>query len=326
MGRSRSACLVSLCVLASACSPRVGHDCDETAARTIVYDVGGSPAYAGQSILITSCASGGSFCHTDTAMHRYGAPFGMNFDPMLADRGLDEAAGARHLYEAQVASHHFRDSIFGQVSSGAMPPRGIGDTVALPAYRTYTGPADAVGTPVPSIRSAEGREILRNWLACGSPVVESTTLPIATPCASDAQCTTTHRCDTARGFCEDVGAIVDLRATTTMPTWGSIYATVLSPTCALSVCHGTLGAAASGNLDLSSPALAYTALVGTASSVAACGTRVVAGDPGTSFLVQKVEGTQDPGMCGDPMPIGGTLSPGQIAAIRDWITAGALMN
>src|SRR5579859_6806508 len=91
--------LLLLLVSAPACSPTVGTACDETRARDVVYDPSGSPAYAGQSIMLTSCASGGAFCHADMAMHRYGAPAGMNFDVTLADssRFATEADGARHL-------------------------------------------------------------------------------------------------------------------------------------------------------------------------------------------------------------------------------------
>lgn len=311
--------------IGSGCAPTVGSECDESLARTIVYDEGGSPAYAGQAMLISSCAGGGSFCHADSPMSRYGAPYGMNFDPVLADsaRFANEATGAQHLYAAQLASHHFRNSIYAQVSSGAMPPRGIGDQVMGSAYRQYAGPSDSVGTELPSLRSADGREMLRNWLACGSPVVEATTFPIATPCTSDEDCTLTHRCDTAHGECFDVGAVEPARAVTT-PNWSSIYATVIGPTCALSICHGSAGAAVSGNLDLSSAAIGYTALVGIPASLGACGTRVVAGDPATSLLVSKLEGTQDIATCGSTMPVGGMLSATQIATIRTWITNGAL--
>lgn len=317
--------LAVVVALGSGCSPTVGAACDESLARTIYFDEGGAPAYGGQAILISSCAGGGSFCHAESPRTRYGAPYGMNFDVVLADGAQfpNEAAGARHLYSAQLLTHHLRDDIYGQVSSGAMPPGALAQGTMGSSYTTYASTTDTVGTPLPSIRSADGRELLRNWLACGSPVVEATSFPMATPCASNADCPVTHRCDTAHSECFDVGAVVAARAVTTA-NWSSIYSTILGPTCALSVCHGTAGAPASGNLDLSSAATAYAALVGTAAIVPACGTRVVAGDPATSFLVAKLEGTQDPATCGTSMPIGGMLAPAQIAIIRTWIMNGAL--
>lgn len=199
--------LLFLFFLSSACSPTVGTACDTNAARTVAYDATGTPAYAGQAMLLTSCAGGGSACHASDATHRYAAPFGLDFDPILADdpRFADEPTGAAHLYGAQRRSHDFRDSIFARVSSGADPPRGIGDEIAPPPYRTFESATDAIGTPLPSIRSAEGRELLRNWLACGSPVVEATTIPAPVVCASDADCPVTHRCETSHGQCSDVG-------------------------------------------------------------------------------------------------------------------------
>ncbi len=322
--------LVGLLAILTACSPTVGTACDEALARRIVYDPGGHPAYEGQSILITSCAGGGSFCHSSSASRRYGAPFDLNFDPTLADSPVfaDEVTGAAHLYAAQVASDHFRNEIFGQVSSGAMPPGALGEQVMPPRpYRLYVDAADSVGVPVPSIRSADGREVLRNWLACGSPVVEATSYPLATPCSSNADCTLTHRCDTSHqphAECFDVGAIISVRQVTT-PNWNSIYSTVLEPTCALSVCHGMEGAALSGQLDLSTPALAYTALVGAPASTAGCGTRVIARDAAGSYLVEKLEGRQS-ALCGATMPLAGMLSADTIAIIRTWITNGAMMD
>lgn len=322
---ARRGMLCALLLVVSGCAQSVGESCNEDRARTIVYDEGGSPAYAGQAMLITSCAGGGSFCHADSAMNRYGAPFGMNFDPTLADsaRFGDPSIGANHLYQAQLASHHFRDSIYTQVVTGAMPPGTLGTSTSRAPYRVYASATDTVGTELPSLRSAEGREMLRNWLACGSPVVEATTAPLPVPCSTNRDCALTHRCDTAHNECFGVGAITDARAVT-MPHWSSIYATVLAPSCALSICHGTAGAALSGNLDLSTSATAYAALVGVPASVASCGTRIVAGDPATSEFVAKLEGTQALGTCGDTMPLGGMLSPTTIGIIRTWITNGAL--
>lgn len=318
--------LTSLAFVMFGCSPTVGTACNNALAQTLVYDQGGNPAYAGQSMLITSCASGGSFCHADLAQNRYGAPFGMNFDPTLADAprwGRDEGMGADHLYRAQLLSHHLRDDIFSQVAGGQMPPGNVGAAVLRPPYIQYADSADAIGTPLPDIRSAEGREILRNWLACGSPVVESTTPPSATPCMAESDCTLPHTCDVDRGECSLFGAVEPTRVLTTAD-WPSIYATIVQPSCALAVCHGADGAALSGDLDLSTEAIAYGALVGVAASTAVCGTRIVASEPDASYFIAKLEGTQNIGNCGDRMPIGSNfLSTAQIALIRAWITDGA---
>ena len=308
-----------LVALATACSPVVGTACDESRAREVVYDTAGQPAYAGQSLLITTCAGGGSFCHADMPRSRYGAPYGMNFDVTLADnaRFATEAQGAMHLYAAQLETHVRRDDIFSQVSSGAMPPGAVGDGVALHAY------VDASGHAVPSIRSGEGRELLRNWLACGSPVVEATMDPMPRPCTTNAQCTITHRCDTAHSECFGVGAVEPVLSGSLTAHWSSIYPGIVQPTCVLGPCHSAAGAPGAGMLDLSSASAAYSALVGHASVLSGCGMRVMAGNPDRSLLAQKLGGTQ-PATCGSAMPIGSMLPANQIALVRTWIMNGAL--
>ena len=63
-------------------------------------------------------------------------------------------------------------------------------------------------------------------------------------------------------------------------------------------------------------------LVGVASVGAPSIDRVVPGDPDSSFLIHKLEGTQS---AGDRMPLGGPyLDADTIAIIRQWITDGAL--
>jgi hypothetical protein len=54
--------------------------------------------------------------------------------------------------------------------------------------------------------------------------------------------------------------------------------------------------------------------------------RVIAGNPNSSYLVQKLEGA--PNIVGSRMPRNGPpfLSDAQVKMIRDWIAAGALNN
>jgi hypothetical protein len=316
--------LAPLCV---ACRPGVGActSGDMRAARTLVYDSSGAPAYAGQAILVGSCAGGGSFCHAESATDRYGAPGSLNLDPIRADdpRYPDEAAGAAHLYAAQRRAHRERDDIYGTVWDRSMPPGQAGLDTQTGAYRIFASDADTVGTPMPGLDSNEGLELLRAWLACGSPVVEATTAITTAACATDQDCAPVPACDTTAGRCVPVGAVVARRTGGTSASWSSVYATVLAPTCATPACHGAAGAAFSGDLDLSSAAAAYAALVGIDAHASGCGTRVTPGSPDSSFLVAKVQGTQDPAMCGEAMPIGTMLPADQITAIRDWIAAGA---
>ena len=109
VSKPASAAIVSLAVsllgLAPGCSPSVGSRascsavdgghtdgeipvdplcpgaCDDEAARAVVYDAAGRAMYAGQAILTGSCAGGGNFCHSSSALDRYGVPAGLDFDP-----------------------------------------------------------------------------------------------------------------------------------------------------------------------------------------------------------------------------------------------------
>jgi mono/diheme cytochrome c family protein len=93
-------------------------------------------------------------------------------------------------------------------------------------------------------------------------------------------------------------------------------------------CHG-----GSGSLNMSTEALAYTNLVGSAGAGtlamgASCGTsglrRVTPGDAMMSLLYLKIRGGTAP-PCGSAMPRGlPTLPAADIAAVRAWIDAGAL--
>ncbi len=310
-------------VLFPGCRASVSDRCsddDMLSARTVVYDARGNPAYAGQALMISSCAGGGSFCHADSALSRYGAPFGLDFDPTLADDarfGGDDASGAAHLYAAQLRIHHLRDDIYATVVERSMPPGQAGiDASAAPYLQND-------GTPLPDVTSHEGRQTLRAWLACGVPVVQATTAPAQVACASDVDCPAPGACDTSVGACFLVGAIEARHTVAATPTWSSLYPAIIVPTCAIAACHGTAGAALSGGLDLSTQEGARLALVGVPAGLTGCGTRVIPGNPDASFLIAKLEGTEDPLACGGIMPSGSMLSPTEIGLFRTWIANGA---
>jgi hypothetical protein len=88
---------------------------------------------------------------------------------------------------------------------------------------------------------------------------------------------------------------------------------------------------ASAKLDLTAQAAAYDLLVG-APAKGPCKDSgrvlVVAGDPESSLLIQKLENA--PGLCGNPMPKPSAdqafepIDATQLADIKAWIRAGAL--
>ena len=101
-------------------------------------------------------------------------------------------------------------------------------------------------------------------------------------------------------------------------TFEAIQANVLTPSCALSFCHG---AAMSANMDLREGA-AYRNIVGVSSVEVPTLHRIEPFDPDHSYLICKLEAC--PEIVGQQMPlIGGPLGPEVIAVIREWVLLGA---
>ncbi len=107
------------------------------------------------------------------------------------------------------------------------------------------------------------------------------------------------------------GGIPNLEA-----TFASIQANVFTPIC--TACH--IGATAPQGLQLDASS-SYALLVGVASTELPSVLRVAPGNPGASYLIQKLEGTAS---VGARMPLNGTpLAQSDINIIRQWITDGA---
>ena len=102
------------------------------------------------------------------------------------------------------------------------------------------------------------------------------------------------------------------------PTLASIQANVFTPSCSQSGCHGN---APAQGLRLDSVANSTATLINIASPRDSTLVRVVPGSPDSSFLIQKLEGTQT---LGDRMPQGGpSLPQSTIDFVRQWIANGA---
>jgi len=97
----------------------------------------------------------------------------------------------------------------------------------------------------------------------------------------------------------------------------SIQDNVFTPIC--TKCHQ--GASAPEGLQLDATH-SYAALVGIASTEQPAVLRVEAGDPDSSYIIRKLQGS--PGISGQQMPFGGPYLPqSTIDVIRQWITNGA---
>jgi hypothetical protein len=106
------------------------------------------------------------------------------------------------------------------------------------------------------------------------------------------------------------------------PTLDEIQTNVFTPTCGVSGCHtGPMGDTLPGGMDLTNADASFANLVGVSSVQVPELSRVEAGDPDNSYLIQKLEGIADEG---GQMPLGGTpLDQAVIDDIRQWITDGA---
>ena len=94
--------------------------------------------------------------------------------------------------------------------------------------------------------------------------------------------------------------------------------TVLAESCGTTGCHDDTSQAQAG-LDLLSPGVENRVEDVNAIGIG-CTSRilVVAGDPDSSYLIEKVLNT--PGICGLQMPVVGSLPADDIEILRDWIT------
>jgi hypothetical protein len=322
--RKTAVLFVAVCraLLGAGCEAELGGTCD-TATSALAYTVACTSElnvqYGGQALVNGTCASG--HCHSVDAVNddtrpdvsqrnlRYGVPGGFDFD-------LQHAATAEELERLRNNRAYILDhaaEFFGTVESGDMPREGE----VVPPVDAEQGVVADTGAPLPTLNTAAGRAMLRAWLICGAPVVERTSDAAPAPGTPVGDALDPTICDEPE------------------PTFESLFEKVIRGSCAVEGCHAGVppdGTAPSGMmlLDPDDPALSYASLVGVAAMGAECGdaarTRVVAGNPDASLLIQKLEGDGSPdgAECGDRMPQGGPyLRQSTINVFREWITAGA---
>ncbi len=137
--------------------------------------------------------------------------------------------------------------------------------------------------------------------------------------------------ETPAGGCREDAVPAGFDATT--PTsFAKDVMPVFETSCAFSSCHGSNAGSANGiYLGSSDPAATRKALLDTKAERLPSMPLVTPGDPGKSFLVRKIEGTQcaldaqcTGGTCGRSMPQGQDLLPEAARfAIRRWVAQGA---
>ncbi len=167
-------------VLLCGCNGETLGPCDEAAAKRVVYDERGYPYYAGQALVHASCGQA-AFCHSAAAegRARWGAPHGLDFDMDISSVSETtvpltppEARLRERLRNGRRNVLQWGESFYDSVESGWMPPYGRATLDAHAGISRYWFADD--DSRLPRVDDAEGLVILRNWLACGAPVVERT--------------------------------------------------------------------------------------------------------------------------------------------------------
>lgn len=217
----------------------------------------------GQVVIEKTCAGGR--CHASTAKgkDRVGVPAGLNFDVLPSDTSMPELA--RITKSAKVVKDH-ADDMWEEMQDGEMPPKNQGRTL-----------------------SSDDKEVLRNWLACGAPVIDA---PVAAAAGAD---------------------------------WTGIFS-ALEPMCM--ACHSATPAGNHLTLGPDACGAWKNIFMKPASSMDLCASSglnlVTPMQPDMSLIVKKLEGTQT---CGSPMPCCamalGASNP-TVMALRSWIAAGAM--
>lgn len=309
---------------AAGCGTDLG-ECDMVAAQRIVYRAG-IPYYEGQALVETHCA-GGSFCHTAkaTGVARLGVPAGLDFDVAVVTPGMSVEDALRH-GDGWDTIDEWAEPMLAEVRAGRMPPGEAGKR--LPETWYHEAPDGTLPTgganELFDVRSAQGEEILRNWLACGHRTVTGTT---------DLE-------GDVRASVQALGGAVlsrrDLQEC--VPIGSVVYEQLLSAGGCIA-CHTPNSPFFPDHLlDLSRDpdgalTAAYAAVFNQPARGEQCfrsGLKLI--DPGsceTSLLYQKLaavpDTTGEDGVCGGVMPVGrsGPFDAELLACLCEWIDGGA---
>lgn len=271
---ARAASGAAMLVVLASCGQDLG-ECNMVALGGSDGTLTPAAPHEGQKVINRSCAGG--LCHSASAVAvlRRGAPAGLDFDVVPNVASTPEMATAE-LVKVQTGYNVVQDhleAMWAQIDDGHMPPAPPAGSGAL---------------------SAMDKEAVRNWLACGAPV-------IATPVPIDAG----------------------------VDPWTQIYTALSSGTC--QACHGPGSTMGSFLPAAGDACAAHASIVGGAASGPACGATfgvlVQPGNPAGSLLLQKLKPTPAP-PCGATMPLGQmplqATDPNLVARIEQWITDGAL--
>lgn len=171
------------------------------------------------------------------------------------------------------------------------------------------------------IEDAQGNAMLNATVAWGSDNLAVATIDAATGDITGVAVGTAMITATSGTASSDVALSVIPLATATFS--GSVEP-IFTMTCARAGCH--TGGSAPNGMDLSA-GNAYSNTVDVASTDVPAMERVSPNAPLESYLVHKLRGSQAVvGGAGSRMPLGGSVSNDEIAAIVAWILSGAANN
>ncbi|MEM6957327.1 MAG: hypothetical protein AAF645_16670, partial [Myxococcota bacterium] len=242
--RAYSWTVVALALTLGGCRAKLG-ECNEPALR-IVYTVEGNPMFAGQALTQRYCANGECHNSSVTGSGRRGAPFGFDMDTVH----LDVAACTpgtlntdaclleqRRLAVATQVAFDFRDLSWNEIEQDRMPPvgaRNLPDTDTSGLFFSLTDGGDPNTTdPVPSLREPEGRELIRNWLACGLPIV-GVLEPTRDTASFEQACPESTIPDDSFFQCR----FAPIPRMEIAPNFDDIFAFIEQQQCNTSACHG----------------------------------------------------------------------------------------
>lgn len=307
--RLQYAGLLLLASFPSACAEDVGA-CNGVLQGRDTVVMNNMVVYGGQAILNRGCTSG---CHssTSTGADRRGVPAGLDFDLIPIDE--EDAAGTKKsgsativkLKAAQIAGLRARQKkiveqrnlIWQQVQDGLMPPGGMFETVMSNIFASSEKTPCMPGKEYSKIPQTQTREVLRNWLACGAPLVETNSSKVDKTAASGAAGYQYPSCKP-----EDIVTLDSLFKSTFGDCGG---------------CH---------NSSITGPPMfaSLEVLEASLKTKSACAKKrfITPGKPEQSYLLDLLKGPNPE--CGhEQMPKGEPMSARAIAEVEAWITAGA---
>jgi hypothetical protein len=243
-------------------------------------------------------------------------------EPITLDERQFAAYQAAATYAIIATVAHGDGEIRGQIAPSGAPSEDTTDpTVEITAPDASATVSGAVNVAADASDDVGVTEV--RFFAGGTQIGSDTTAPYSvswdTTTVTDGDVTLTAEAEDAAG---NVGTSAEVSVTVANGsgvTLAQIQQSVFTPSC--SVCHTGGGSSLPASMNLSSAQASFQALVGVASLQVPSLQRVKPGDPDTSYLIDKLEGTQTVGV---QMPFGGQPLPqATIDQIRAWIADGA---